>query len=106
MSRRALWISVTLHKLFSACTAPFCFQVLDYIACIQGALKGTNLSGQTERPNADFRQISADSRLFLENKAVGKRRFSQKTADFCRKPQNSAGTRRKPQIGVCPGSSP
>ena len=28
--------------------------------------------------------------------------FSQKTADFRRKPQKTAGTRSKPQIGVCP----
>ena len=51
---------------------------------------------------ARFSLIFADSRLFLENKAFGKRRFSQKTADFRRKPQKTAGTRRKPQIGICP----
>ena len=67
----------------------------------QGALKGTNLRGQTE-PKRRFSLIFADSRLFLENKAFGKRRFSQKTADFRRKPQKIAGTRRKPRIGVCP----
>ena len=32
----------------------------------------------------------------------GKRRFSQETADFHRNPQKAAGTRRKPQIGICP----
>ena len=70
---------------------------------------GPRLRGQTQgdkpSPSADFRrfsQIFADSRLFLENKAFGKRRFSQKTADFRRKPQKAAGTSRKPQIGVCP----
>ena len=55
--------------------------------------KGTN-QAQT--------QIFADFHLFLENKAFGKCRFSQKTADFRRKPQKTAGTRRKPQIGVRP----
>ena len=35
---------------------------------IQGALKGTNLRGQTE-PKRRFSQIFADSRRFLENKA-------------------------------------
>ena len=67
----------------------------------QGALKGTNLRGQTE-PKRRFSLIFADSRLFPENKAFGKRRFSQKTADFRREPQKTAGTRRKPQIAVCP----
>ena len=70
----------------------------------QGALKG-RAEGDKPSPNADFRrfsQIFADSRLSLENKAFGKRRFSQETADFCRKPQKTAGTRRKPQIGVRP----
>ena len=71
------------------------------LAQVQAALKGTNLRGQTE-PKRRFSQIFADSRLFPENKAFGKRRFSQKTADFRRKPQKTAGTRRKPQIGVCP----
>ena len=37
----------------------------------------------------------------IENKAFGKRRFSQKTAGTRRKPQKTAGTRRKPQIGIC-----
>ena len=68
----------------------------------QGALKGTNLRGQTE-PKRRFSLIFADSRLFPENKAFGKRRFSQKTADFRRETaEKTAGTRRKPQIGVCP----
>ena len=67
----------------------------------QGALKGTNIRGQTE-PKRRFSLIFADSRLSLENKAIEKRRFSQKTADFRRKPQKTAGTRRKLQIGVCP----
>ena len=39
---------------------------------------------------ADF----ADFRLFPENKAFGKRRFSQKTTDFRRKPQEPAENRR------------
>ena len=66
---------------------------------------GTNLRGQTEckrRFTQIFADLLADSRLLLENKAFGKRRFSQKTADFRRNPQKAAGTRRKPQIGVCP----
>ena len=67
----------------------------------QGTLKGTNLRGQTE-PKRRFSLIFADSRLFIENKAFGKRIFSQKTTDFRRKLQKTAGTRRKPQIGVCP----
>ena len=70
----------------------------------QGTLKGTNLRGQTE-PKRTFSLIFADFcrfSFFLENKAFGKRRFSQKTADFRRKPQETAGTRRKLQIGVCP----
>ena len=69
---------------------------------IRARVRGTNLRGQTE-PKRRFSLIFADSRLFLlENEASGKRRFSQKTADFRRKPQKTAGTRRKPQIGVCP----
>ena len=71
------------------------------LTCFQGALKGTNLRGQTE-PKRRFSQIFADSRRFLENEAFGKSRFSQETADFRRKPQKTAGTRSKPQIGVCP----
>ena len=70
----------------------------------QGALKGTNLRGQTE-PKRRFSQIFADFcrfSSFPRNKAFGKRRFSQKTTDFRRKPQKTAGNRRKPQIGVCP----
>ena len=67
----------------------------------QGALKGTNLRGQTE-PKRRFSLIFADSRRFLENEAFGKRRFSQETADFRRNPQKTAGTCRKPQIGGCP----
>ena len=67
----------------------------------QGALKGTNLRGQTE-PERRFSRIFADSRLLLENEAFWKRRCSQKTADFRRKPQKTAGARRKPLIGVCP----
>ena len=73
----------------------------------QGALKGTNLiKGTKASPKRKFSQMFADfadSRLFLENKAFGKRkifaenrRFSQETTDFCRNPQ------RKLQIGVCP----
>ena len=67
----------------------------------QGALKGTNLRGQTE-PKRRFSLIFADfcrflsfprkqsiweTQIFAEN-----RRFSQKTAE----------NRRNPQIGVCP----
>ena len=69
----------------------------------QLALKGANLRGQTE-PKRGFSLIFADSRLFLENIAFGKRRLSQKTADFHRKPQKTAENRRNPQktqIGVC-----
>ena len=71
------------------------------ISLNQGALKGTNLRGQTE-PKRRFSLIFADSCLFLENKAFGKHRFSQKTADFRRFSQKTAGTRRKPLIGVRP----
>ena len=68
---------------------------------LQGALKGTNLRGQTE-PKLRFSQIFADfcrfspfprkqsiweTQIFAEN-----RRFSQETAE----------NRRSPQIGVCP----
>ena len=63
-----------------------------------GALKGANLRGQTE-PNADFRRFSlifADSCLFLENKAFGKRRLSQKTAENRRNPQKTADWRVSP----------
>ena len=58
----------------------------------QGALKGTNLRGQTE-PKCRFSQIFADSRIFLENNAFGKRRFSKIFADFCRRPQKPAENR-------------
>ena len=73
-------------------------------ATFQGALKGTKLTGQTEPKRRSLQIFAdfADSRLCLENKAVEKRRVSQKTADFCRKPQKTTGTRRKWQIGVCP----
>ena len=67
----------------------------------QGVLKGTNLRGQTE-PKRRFSLMFADSRFFVEKEASGKCRFSQKTADFRRKPQETEGIRRKPQIGVCP----
>ena len=65
---------------------------------LQGALKGTNLRGQ----NRAQTQIFADSRRFSLIFA-----FSWKTeylgnVDFRRKPQKTAGARRKPQIGVCP----
>ena len=65
-----------------------------------GALRGTNLRGQT-KPKRRFLQrfsliFGRFSCLFLENKAF------EKTADFRREPQKTAGTRRKPQIGVCP----
>ena len=69
----------------------------------QGALKGTNPRGQTE-PKLRLSLIFADFcrfSPFLENEAFGKRRFSQRTADFRRKLQKTAGTRRKPQIGGC-----
>ena len=72
----------------------------------QAALKGTNLRGQTE-PKRRFSLIFADSRLFLENEAFGKRRFSQKTADFRRKPLIFAGNRRNRRLAFVPlGSSP
>ena len=74
--------------------------------CQQGALKGTNLRGQTE-PKRRFSQIFADSRLFLENKAFGKRRFSQKTLIFAgnrRKPKEPAENRRLACVPL--GSSP
>ena len=63
----------------------------------KGALKGTNLKGQTE-PNRRFSLVFADSyrfsRLFLENKAFGKRRLSQRTADVRRKLQKSGTFKR------------
>ena len=61
----------------------------------QGALKGTNLRGQTE-PKRRFSLILADSRLFLENKAFG-------NADR-RKPQETAENRRLAFVPL--GSSP
>ena len=65
----------------------------NYFKLPQGALKGTNLRGQTE---PFFRLLLIFCRSgVLENKAFGKCRFSQKTADFRKNPQ-------KPQIGVCP----
>ena len=60
-------------------------------ALSQGALKGTNLKGQTE-PKSGFSLIFADSRLSLEvrTQSIWKtqnfaenRRFSQKTAENC-----------------------
>ena len=68
----------------------------------QDALKGTNLRGQTE-PKRRFSLILADSCLFLENIAFGKRRFSQKTADFRR---IFAENRRNPQETAAWLSSP
>ena len=67
----------------------------------QGALKGTNLRGQTE-PKRSFSQIMSDFFSFRFSpfpgkKALGKRRSAQKTADLRRKPQIFAGNRRKPQ---------
>ena len=44
---------------------------------VRERLQGTNPRGQTE-PKRRFSLIFADSRLFLENKAFGKRRFPQK----------------------------
>ena len=67
----------------------------------QGALKERNLLGQSE-PKRRCLLVFAGSRHSLGSKAFGKLRFSQNTADSCRKPQKTAGTRRKPQIGVCP----
>ena len=65
----------------------------------QGTLKGTNLRGQTE-PKRTFSQIFADfcrfSPFFLENKAFGKRRFSQETAENRRNPQKTADWRLSP----------
>ena len=68
----------------------------------QGGLKGTNLRGQTEPKRRFSLILQILAFFFLENEAFGKRGFSQKTADFRRKPQITAGTRRTPQIGVCP----
>ena len=62
---------------------------------ILGALKGMNLRGQTE-PERRFSLIFAASRLFLENKAFGKRRFSQETAENRRNPQKTADWRLSP----------
>ena len=59
----------------------------------QGALKGTNLRGQTE-PKCRFSLIFAE---FADSAD-----FRRKTADVGRKPQKTAGTRRKLQIGICP----
>ena len=50
------------------------------------------LRGRTQRDKPRFSLIFADSCLFLENKAYGKRRFSQKAADFCREAQKTART--------------
>ena len=61
----------------------------------QGALKGTNLRGQTE-PKRRFSLIFADSRLFPENKTFGKRIISQNIANFRRTPQKTADWRLSP----------
>ena len=71
---------------------------------IQGALKGTNLRGRTE-PKRRFSQIFADFCRFSpfpRKQSIWETQIFAETADFPRKPQIFAGTRRKPQIGVCP----
>ena len=78
-----------------------CWYGLGRYSFFQSALNGTTLRGQIE-PKRRSSQIFADSCRFLESKAFAKRRFSQKTANFLRKPQKTAGTRRRPQIGVRP----
>ena len=59
----------------------------------------TKFSGQ--KKTAYFRRFYSFS-LLAENKAHWKCRCSQKPAVFRRKPQQTGGTRRKLQIGVCP----
>ena len=76
------------NKPTRICTAPF-GQVE-----IQGALKGTNLRGQTE-PKRRFSLILLILAVSWKTKHLG-------IGDFRRKPQKTAGTRSKPQIGVCP----
>ena len=73
--------------------------------CYQGALKGTNLRGQTE-PKRRFLQIFAD---FCRFSPFAREQSIWENADFRRKPLIFAGNRRKPQepaekpqIGVCP----
>ena len=68
---------------------------------IRARLRGRTRRGQTE-PKRRFSLIFADSRLLLETKHLGFTDFRRKPADFRRKPQRTAGTRRKPLIGVCP----
>ena len=68
---------------------------------LTGSASGDKPKGTNRAQNAvfaDFSPILADSRLLLENEAFGKRRVSQKTADFRRRPQKTAGTRRRPQM--------
>ena len=68
----------------------YCFSCLKVRGgSLQGALKGTNLRGQTE-PKRRFSLIFADSRLFLETKHLG-------NADFRRNPLIFAENRRKSQ---------
>ena len=62
-------------------------------AMCQGALKGTKPKGTNRTETqilADFSLTLAFSYRKQFNKAFGKRRFAQKTADFRRKPQETA----------------
>ena len=83
---------------------PF-LRLLKFTRIYQGALKGTNLRGQTE-PKRTFSQIFADfcrfspfprkrsiweTQIFAEN-----RRFSQETAENRRNPQKTADWRLSP----------
>ena len=82
----------------STAVGTLCDSECDREALSQAALKGTILRGQTE-PKRRFSLIFADSRLLLENKAVGKRRFSQKTADLRRTPPSRSSCSHM-QVGV------
>ena len=100
--KRMLWLNTSVIRIgLNGNQAKITLALTNH----QGALKGTNLRGQTELKRrfslilADFCRFSPFPRkrsilelqIFAEN-----RRFSQ------RNPQKTAGTRRKPQIGVCP----
>ena len=53
-------------------------------------LRGRTYKGTNRALFADFRRFSLILPFSLENKAFGKRRFSQKTTDFRRNPQKTA----------------
>ena len=65
----------------------------------QGALKGTISEGDETNPKRmHFRRFSlgfADARVFLENKASGKRRFRRKPQIFAENRRKLSGTRRE-----------